>query len=82
MCPHYASRADYRFRSVSASRFIVDVEVELPTNGTDLARNIRVHERLAHALPRGTDVIADVGEGVAHLRAWIPATAEGALGAL
>jgi hypothetical protein len=67
---------------VSASRFIVDVEVELSTTGTDLARNARVHARLAHALPRGTDLIADVGEGRAHLRAWIPATAEGALGAL
>jgi hypothetical protein len=33
-------------------------------------------------LPRGTRVIADVGRGVAHLRAWIPATSEGALGAL
>jgi hypothetical protein len=67
---------------VSASRFIVDVEVELPTDGTDLVRNTRVYQRLADALPRGTHVIADVGQGLAHLRAWIPATSEGALGAL
>jgi hypothetical protein len=67
---------------VSASLFIIDVEVELPTNGTDLARNARVHERLAGALPRGTHVIADVGDGLAHLRAWVPATSDGALGAL
>jgi hypothetical protein len=67
---------------VSGSRFIIDVEVELPTNGTDLVRNARVHERLADALPQGTHVISDVGEGLAHLRAWVPATSDGALGAL
>jgi hypothetical protein len=68
--------------TVSAPRFIVDVEVELPSNGTDLVRNTRVYRRLAAALPRGTDIMADVGQGLAHLRAWIPATSEGALGAL
>jgi hypothetical protein len=77
-----AGGADYRLTRVSASRFIVDVEVELPTDGTDLLRNTRVYNRLADALPRGTAVMADVGQGLAHMRAWIPATSEGALGAL
>ena len=82
MFPQKASRTANKLTSVSASHFIVDVEVELPTSETDLLRNARVHQRLSAALPPGTHVIADVGQGLAHLRAWIPATSEGALGAL
>jgi hypothetical protein len=67
---------------MSASHYVVDVEVELPAHETDLVRQTRVHARLMKVLPRGTQVYADVGQGLAHLRAWIPATSAGALGAL
>jgi len=67
---------------VNKPTFIVDIEVEVTTNDPDPKRDARVLARFKEILPAGSRTVADVGSGIAHLRAWLPATRSGAIGAL